>query len=68
MFSMTMIKNSKNSISYPDSLDARKRAWLSEQAYSPSTLQKKRTSVDQKAETQHKQLLLFHTAGVTGPF
>lgn len=55
MLSITTIRKSRNSRSYPDGLDARKRAWLSEQAYSRSTLQKKRTSVYQKAETQHTQ-------------
>lgn len=53
MLSITTIKNSRKS--YPDGLDARKRAWLPEQAYSRSTLQKKRTSVYQKAETQCTQ-------------
>lgn len=37
----------------PEVLNARKRAWFSEQAYSPSTLQKKWTSIHQKAEEQH---------------
>lgn len=37
----------------PEVLNARKRAWFSEQAYSPSTLQKKWTSIHQKAEEHH---------------
>lgn len=55
MLSITRIKKSRKSASYPDGLDARKRAWLPEQAYSRSTLQEKRTSVYQKAETQRTQ-------------
>lgn len=47
------VKKSRKSTSYPEGLDARKRAWLPEQAYSRSTLQKKRTSVYKKAETRH---------------
>lgn len=39
--------------SYPEGLNARKRPWFSEQAYSPSTLQEKQTSIHQKAEERH---------------
>lgn len=52
MVSITTIKKAWKSTAYPDGLDARKRAWLPEQAYGRSTLQKKRTSVYQKAETR----------------
>lgn len=45
MMATSTIRSFRKSTSHPEGLDARKRAWLPEQAYSPSTLQEKRAGV-----------------------
>lgn len=68
------LKKQKHWDSYPESLNTSKTAWFSEKAHSPTTLQKERTSVHQKAGTQiikqsfrsvppklHLMISLFHS-------